>query len=103
MQIVIDIPDSLYENILICWENIHPKVWKILKDGTVLPKGHGRIADIDKVCETILSESVSLNTLPYGFDRNSRIKITESKSNKVNPANGYEIDDDLLELAGLKK
>ena len=43
MQIVLDIPDSLYENILICWENIHPKVWKILKDGTVLPKGHGKI------------------------------------------------------------
>lgn len=47
MQIVIDIPDSLNENILICWENIHPKVWKILKDGTVLPKGHGRLIDAD--------------------------------------------------------
>ena len=40
MQIIIDMPDSLYENILICWENIHPKVWEILKNGTPLPKGH---------------------------------------------------------------
>ena len=39
MQLVIDISDSLYENILTCWENIHPKVWKILKDGTPLTKG----------------------------------------------------------------
>ena len=49
MQIVIDIPDSLYENILICWENIHPKVWKILKDGTMLPKEHGRLVDADAI------------------------------------------------------
>lgn len=49
MQIVIDIPDSLYENILICWENIHPKVWKILKDGTPLPKGHGRLIDAEQL------------------------------------------------------
>ena len=49
MQIVIDIPDSLYENILICWENIHPKVWKILKNGTPLPKGHGELIDRSKI------------------------------------------------------
>ena len=53
MKIVIDIPDSLYENILICWENIHPKVWKILKDGTVLPKGHGRLIDADAFIEKL--------------------------------------------------
>ena len=57
MQIVIDIPDSLYENILICWENIHPKVWKILKDGTVLPKNHGRLIDAD---ETLKKHCVDL-------------------------------------------
>lgn len=49
MEIIIDIPESLYENILICWENIHPKVWKILKDGTILPKGHGDLKDVDEI------------------------------------------------------
>ena len=49
MQIVIDIPDSLYENILICWEKIHPKVWEILKNGKPLPKGHGRLIDADEL------------------------------------------------------
>ena len=53
MQIVIDIPDSLYENILICWENIHPKVWKILKNGRPLPKGHGRLADLDEALKCV--------------------------------------------------
>ena len=60
MRIVIDIPDSLYENILICWENIHPKVWKILKDGTVLPKGHGRLIDADKIESTLHNKAFDL-------------------------------------------
>ena len=33
MKLIIDIPESFYKNILICWEKIHPKMWEILKNG----------------------------------------------------------------------
>ena len=33
MKLIIDIPEAFYKNILICWENIHPKMWGILKNG----------------------------------------------------------------------
>lgn len=66
MQIVIDIPDSLYENILICWENIHPKVWKILKNGRPLPKGHGRLADLDEALKCV-EETADCNEKYYAM------------------------------------
>ena len=50
MQIVIDIPDEMYD-----WlENGFPdeddaeKLWQIVKNGTLLPKGHGRLIDADE-------------------------------------------------------
>lgn len=64
------------------------------------------IADVNKICDTILTEGVSTARLPYGINGGSRITINESKTNKVptrnNPDDGYDIDDSLLELAGLK-
>ena len=64
------------------------------------------IADVNKICDTILTEGISTARLPYGINGGSRIAINESKTNKVptrsNPDDGYDIDDSLLELAGLK-
>lgn len=64
------------------------------------------IADVNKICDTILTEGVSTARLPYGINGGSRIAINESKTNKAptrsNPDDGYDIDDSLLELAGLK-
>lgn len=51
MQIVIDVPDEMYD-----WfdngfpdENDAEKLWQIVKNGKPLPKGHGRIMDVDRV------------------------------------------------------
>ena len=51
MQIVIDIPDEMYD-----WydngfpdENDAENLWQIIKNGTPLPKGHGRLIDADDI------------------------------------------------------
>lgn len=64
---------------------------------------HYSIIDVDKACEEILNEGMTMSKLPYGFNSNTKIKITESKTTNTSPKYGYEIDDSLLELAGLKK
>ncbi len=49
MQIVIDIPDEMFD----WYDNGFPdeddaeKLWQIVKNGTPLPKGHGRLIDAD--------------------------------------------------------
>lgn len=59
--------------------------------------------DIDNVCRDLLNESKPQFGLVGG---NPRVRVNESvsKSEKkvIDPDNGYEIDDDLLILAGLK-
>ena len=59
MQIVIDIPEWKYKDIC---EGVEaskkvgiptpsPSIFEAIANGTPLPKGHGKIADIDKVLE----------------------------------------------------
>lgn len=60
------------------------------------------ISDIEKVCDTILTEGAMRPT--FGINTQQSVKITEPKK-KYAPntlESGYEIDDSLLELAGLK-
>ena len=47
VEVVIRIPKELYINVLNSWEKVHPKLHKALKNGTVLPKGHGRLIDAE--------------------------------------------------------
>ena len=65
------------------------------------------IDDIDNACDNLLENINNFNRLPFGFNQNSKIRIQESASNKnrrvnIDPDAGYDIDDSLLELAGLK-
>jgi hypothetical protein len=63
------------------------------------------LADVDAVCDQILDSTITFSRLPFGGGSRTSARITESVNRKVNtsPEYGYEIDDDLLELAGLKK
>lgn len=52
MQIVIDIPKKTFEeiqerSIITCGETFAQKLVKYIRNGTSLPKGHGRLKDID--------------------------------------------------------
>ena len=61
------------------------------------------LTDIDNVCNELLSYNVKMNSLPFGTNRTSKAYVKES-TKPVRPSNkeGYDIDDSLLELAGLK-
>ena len=60
--------------------------------------------DIDSVCEDLLTSSVNVSRLPVSGSKVTT-RITESAQPKKSTQNdwGYDIDDSLLELAGLKK
>lgn len=54
MQIVIDIPEDVYKPIIKAYEKdkelqTRPNLYKAIANGTPLPKGHGRIGDLDQV------------------------------------------------------
>ena len=55
MQIVIDIPEEEYERIK---AYTGPMVWAeyLIARGTPLPKGHGRLKDIDKIINDGISK-----------------------------------------------
>jgi hypothetical protein len=62
-------------------------------------------ADIDAVCEDLLTANTNISRLPISSGRVTT-RINESaKPKKTAPVNewSYEVDDTLLELAGLKK
>jgi hypothetical protein len=61
------------------------------------------LADVDAVCEQILDSTVNYGRLPFGRMNKASARITESVSTKRTALDaGYEVDDSLLELAGLK-
>ena len=50
MQIVIDVPNWLYNAIMECKEPQYSKsLGDAVRDGTPLPKGHGRLIDADEL------------------------------------------------------
>lgn len=63
------------------------------------------LVDVDAVCDEILDSTVNFSRLPFGGRAKTSARIAESVSNPTrrDPEYGYDIDDSLLELAGLKK
>ena len=51
MKIVIDIPDKDYKDIIdgYAYQELADELIEYVKNGTVLPKGHGNLVDADKV------------------------------------------------------
>lgn len=73
MQIVIDIPEELYKEYVSVnlgkgnGKTIVYNLLKAIKNGTPLPKGHGRIADIDKVLEEM--RATRTYDIPFALER----------------------------------
>lgn len=61
--------------------------------------------DIDKICEDLQSYQLSMSKLPFNTSirENLKIKATSSQNDSLLPAMGIadDVDDDLLQLAGL--
>lgn len=49
MQIVIDIPEEIYKKTQNDVYVIYDKMYHAIKNGTPLPKGHGRLIDADEL------------------------------------------------------
>lgn len=54
MQIVINISEQVYNNICVIADIDGSPALKAIKNGTVLPKGHGRLKDIDQILDKLL-------------------------------------------------
>lgn len=64
MQIVIDIPNWLYNAIMECNEPHYSKsLGDAVRDGTPLPKGHGRLIDAD----ALNRKDVNCANVPMNF------------------------------------
>jgi DNA repair exonuclease SbcCD ATPase subunit len=57
--------------------------------------------DVDRICETLLNAGRPVLRLGMGAQGTPKVKLKESAPKK-SYVGGYDIDDDLLELAGLK-
>ena len=67
MQIVIDIDDELYKSVLN--ETYCGNLYEELKNGIVLPKGHGRLIDADEFEKRLMdARSYYLGEKADGFD-----------------------------------
>lgn len=56
MQIVIDIPEDVYKPIIKAYKKdkelqTRPNLYKAIANGTILPKGHGDIVDIEHLAD----------------------------------------------------
>jgi hypothetical protein len=66
------------------------------------------LADVDAVCDQILDSTVNFSRLPFSGRSKTSARIAESvskpaiASSRRDPEYGYEVDDFLFELAGLK-
>lgn len=64
------------------------------------------VEDVDRVCDEMLTSTVNINSLPFNSRTHARVVESAKAPVKKAPANtlesGYEIDDSLLQLAGLK-
>ena len=70
IELVIEIPDEIYNGLFNNEEISGGEcAWLLsaIKNGTPLPKGHGRIADIDKVSEEM--RATRTYDIPFALDR----------------------------------
>lgn len=71
MKLVVDIEDNLY--IGIKKDKYHKgKLYKMIRNGTPLPKGHGRLGDLDALEKEMIG-GIKAGNLEDGFDKYTHI------------------------------
>ena len=71
MQIVIDVPDEDYKRIKDmpdAFNSLTSRAYKSIKNGTPLPKGHGRLVDADKISRVNYAEEDNLTGYGMTYD-----------------------------------
>ena len=59
------------------------------------------VEDIDKICEDLQSYKVNISKLPFKIDRNTRVKVVESKNDNLRIDTGIDddVDESLMRMA----
>lgn len=62
--------------------------------------------DVDRICEELQSYELNVSRLPFSFDKNTRVKVTESKNESLKPRSqdtvrDDDVDESLIRMAGL--
>lgn len=71
MQIVIDIPEEVYKASAIIdvkYEDVIQIPLEVIKNGTLLPKGHGKIGDLDAVMSDISTSIEEMSNIGITVD-----------------------------------
>ena len=101
MQIVIDLSDELYNYINSESYDEHLdkrfdfQIWDIVKKGTPLPKGHGRLIDADYLKDISLLHNWhgnNKNIVPYSDRRGYRLRQREVDETIINAPTIIEAD-----------
>jgi hypothetical protein len=95
MQIVIDIPSEMYNDIKSGKDGYSNYVHTAVRNGTPLPKGHGRLIDADYLKDTILLHNFhgnNKNIVPYADRRGYRLRQREVDEAIINAPTIIEAD-----------
>lgn len=84
MQVVIDIPDRIYRTIQKRHLNIidNEIVEVSIRNGTPLPKGHGRLGDLDELEKNMIG-GINAGWLEEGYERYTPIHNMEDCVERV--------------------
>lgn len=74
MQLVIDIPNSIYANLpkIVNGSIASKRILDCVKNGTPLPKGHGRLVDADKL-KMELERGIRAGNYEEGYEKYAHI------------------------------
>ena len=79
MKIVIDIPEEIYKHYKKIWQKRRGSIPEsCIAFGTPIPKGHGRIVDIDKVLEEMMTTRTY--DIPFALERVKPIIEADTES-----------------------
>ena len=88
MQIVIDIPERKYKWIVDNPQTYTDDLYEAIRNGTPLPKGHGRLGDLDELKQT-LENHHNFFVMAYG---------NINKANQCDKSRLDEIDNCIAEI-----
>ena len=76
MQIVIDIPEDVYKKIVADKYVIYDKMFYSIKNGTPLPKGHGRLIDAEILIKD-MKNGINAGLLIDGYEKYTNINSVD--------------------------
>ena len=96
MKLIIDMDENLYETINNDKYGVHKgRVYDIIRNGTPLPKEHGRLIDADYLRDVILLHNFhgnNKNIVPYADRRGYRLRQREVDEAIINAPTIIEVD-----------